>query len=156
MFKIKPRRKNMKLGNKRTLGIVLYYTLAVMAVLTSGFFVFTLILNDLSMWAKVIYFVWVAGVVACILFDFVLTNNRENKHITGWITYVLSLLSVAMLVILFAMNSGFKNLADLKLLSSAVSIIPIIISGFLIAMWCVGDHLNQTATNSSSSATEIK
>ena len=146
----------MKLGNKRTLSIVVYYTLAALAVIISGFFVFTLIFNNLAMWAKIVYFVWVAGVLGCVLFDIILTNNREKKYLTGWIIYVLSLLSIAMLVILFAMNSGFANLADLKLLASAVSIIPIIISGFLIAMWSVGERINQTASNNTNVIAENK
>ena len=108
------------------------------------------------MWAKVIYFIWIAGVLGCVLFDIILTNNRENKHMTGWIIYVLSLLSVVMLVVLFAVNKGFANLADLKLISSAVSIIPIIISGFLIAMWCVGEHLNQASSKTTNASAENK
>lgn len=134
----------MKLGNKKTLLMVVYYTLIALVVINGGCFVYTLVMNDLEMWAKAIYFVWIAAMFGCVLFDIILLNNKEQKYLTGWIVYILSLLSLAMLAIIAIVRLGFTNLTNVELITSSVALIPVVISGFLIPMWFAGEKLNKS------------
>lgn len=137
----------MSVGNKKTLSTVVYYTLAVLALCFTGFFVYALIIRDLAMWAKVVYFIWSALVIGTVIFDIISTSNGEGKTIAGLMVYVLSVLAVVMAGILYFANSGMQGLAtEFFNLFISVSIISLITTGFLIATWCVGERLVEHKT----------
>lgn len=137
----------MSVGNKKTLSTVVYYTLAVLALCFAGFFVYALIIRDVAMWAKVVYFIWSALVIGAVIFDIICTSNGEGKTLVGLVVYVLSLLAVIMAAILYFTNSGMQGLATSFFnLFISVSIISLITTGFLIATWCVGERLVEHTT----------
>jgi len=143
----------MNVQNKRKLSTIVYYTLAVLVLIFAGFFGYALIVRDVAMWAKVVYFIWIAVVVGTVIFDIICTGNNEGKTITGLMVYVLSLLAIAMAAILYFMNTSRAGLAvDFFNLFISVSLLSLITTGFLIAMWCVGEHFVENRT----AAKEIK
>ena len=137
----------MSVGNKKTLSTVVYYTLAVLALCFTGFFVYALIVRDLAMWAKVVYFIWSALVIGTVIYDIICTSNGEGKTMAGLFVYVLSLLAIGMAAILYFTNSGMQGLAtEFFNLFISVSIISLITTGFLIATWCIGEKLVEHKT----------
>ena len=143
----------MSVENKRKLATIVYYTLAIMTLVFAGFFGYALIVRDVAMWAKVVYFIWIAIVVGAVIYDIICTGNNEGKTIVGFVVYILSLLAVAMAAILYFMNTSKTGLAvNFFNLFISVSLLSLITTGFLIATWCVGEKIVQNRT----AAKEIK
>ncbi|MBE5740964.1 MAG: hypothetical protein E7351_00295 [Clostridiales bacterium] len=137
----------MSIRNKRALSTLVYYTLAIMTFLLSAFFVYALMVKDVVIWARVIYFIWIGLVIGVVIFDIICTRNKEAKTISGLIIYVLSVLAVIMAVLLYAMNSGATGLATSFFnLFISISIISLMTTGLMIATWCVGEHMVEHQT----------
>ncbi len=137
----------MSVNSKRKLSAIVYYTLAGLALIMAGFFTYCLIVKDVVMWAKVIYFIWIGFVVGVIIFDIIGTSTGEGKMISGLIIYVLSILSVVMAGILYFINVGPVGLAtEFFDLFISIAFVSLITSGFLIATWCVGESLVEHVT----------
>ena len=137
----------MSVGNKKTLSTVVYYTLAALAIVFAGFFAYALVIRDVAMWAKIVYFIWIVGVFGVVIFDVICTSNGEGKTIAGLIIYVLSLLAIIMAAILYFMNTGMDGLAtEFFNMFISVSLISLITTGFMIATWCVGESLVEHKT----------
>ena len=138
----------MSVENKRKLSTIVYYTLAIMTVIFAGFFGYALIVRDVAMWAKVIYFIWIAVVIGAVIFDIICTGNNEGKTLVGLVVYVLSILAVAMAGILYFMNVTRTGIVlNFFNLFLSVSLLSLITTGFLIATWCVGEKLVQNRTS---------
>lgn len=137
----------MSVSNKRWLSTVVYYTLAVLAILCSAFFVYCLIMNPVAMWAKIIYFIWSGLVIGTVIFDIICTISGEAKQMSGIIVYILALLALAMACILYFINSGMGGMAsEFFNLFISVSLISLMATGFLIATWVVGEGLVEHAS----------
>ena len=130
----------MSVRNKNILSIIVYYTLAALTLAMSAFFIYCLVVKDVVMWAKVIYFVWVGLVIGVTIFDIICTSSGEGKTIAGLIIYILSLLAFIMACILYFMNTGVAGLAtEFFNLFISISLISLFTTGFMIATWCVGE-----------------
>jgi len=138
----------MSVENKRKLSTIVYYTLAIMTVIFAGFFGYALIVRDVAMWAKVVYFIWIAVVIGAVIFDIICTGNNEGKTMVGLVVYVLSILAVVMAGILYFMNVTRTGIVlNFFNLFLSVSLLSLITTGFLIATWCVGEKLVQNRTS---------
>lgn len=137
----------MSVTNKKILSIVVYYTLAVLALLSAGFFLYVNIIKDVALWAKIIYFVWIGFVIGEVIFDIICTSTGEAKTISGMIVYILSVLSVIMACVLYFINTTRTGLnPDFINLFTSIAIVSLMTSGFLIATWCTGEALVEHAT----------
>lgn len=137
----------MSVNNKRTLSTVVYYTLAALALISAGFFLYCLLNREVVMWAEIIYYIWIALVVGAVIFDVICTSTGEGKQTSGLIIYILSLLSVIVAGILYFMNSGAGGLAtEFFNIFLSVSLISLMTSGYMIATWCVGESLVEHKT----------
>ena len=131
----------MSVNGKRILSSITYYTLAVLTLLASAFFIYCLSIKDVVGWARIIYYIWTAVVIGVTIFDVICTNSGEGKFVSGVIVYVLSILAVAMACILYFVNSGMEGLAtEFFNLFISVSLISLITTGFLIGTWAVGEN----------------
>lgn len=138
----------MSVRDKRILSTIVYYTLIALALVNVGFFIFALVVKDVVMWAKVIYFIWSGLVIGVLIFDIICTSSHEAKSISGWIVYILSVLAVIMAVILYVINAGADGLAtDYFNLFISISLISLMTTGYMIASWCVGEKLVEHATS---------
>ena len=132
----------MSVENKRMLSTIVYYTLAIMTIVFAAFFGYALIVRSLAMWAKVVYFIWIAVVVGAVIFDIICTSNNEGKTLVGFVVYILSILAVVMAAILYFMNATRTGLVlNFFNLFLSVSLLSLITTGFLIATWCVGEKI---------------
>ena len=130
----------MSVFNKRNLSTIVYYTLAILTLAMSAFFIYCLAVKEVALWAKVVYFIWIGLVIGVTIFDVICTSSGEGKTVAGFIIYILSLLAVAMACILYFMNSGMEGLAtEFFNLFVSVSLISLFTTGFMIATWCVGE-----------------
>lgn len=130
--------------SKRTSDMVIYYTLAILALASSAFFIYVLSVRDVVLWAKIVYYVWTGFVIGVIIFDIICTNTREGKRISGMIVYVLSVLAVIMAIILYFLNSGAAGLAtDFFNLFISVSIVSLMTTGYMIATWFAGRAITE-------------
>ena len=130
----------MSVKNKKLMSTIVYYTLSALSILSSAFFIYALIIKDVAMWAKVIYFIWSGVVIVVAIYDVFCTISHRSKFITGIIIYVLSLLAVIMACILYFFNSGMDGLAtDFFNIFISISILSLMTTGYLIASWCVGE-----------------
>ena len=135
----------MSLENKRKLATIVYYTLAVMTVVFAAFFGFALVVRDLAMWAKVVYFIWIAIVIGAVIFDIMCTMANDRKTLVGWVVYIVSILAVAMAAILYFMNVTKTGIVlNFFNLFLSVSLLSLITTGFLIATWCGGERIVHT------------
>ena len=132
----------MSIENKKMMSIVVYYTLAILTLVSAGFFIYALVVKDVALWAEIIYFVWSGIVIGTVIYDLYCTSTGENKRITAWLVYILSILAVAMACILYFLNTTSTGLlADFLPLFTSISILSLMTSGYLIATWCVGESL---------------
>lgn len=130
----------MSVKNKKLMSTIVYYTLIALSILSSAFFIYALIIKDVAMWAKVIYFIWSGVVIVVAIYDVFCTISHRSKFITGIIIYVLSLLAVIMACILYFFNTGMDGLAtDFFNIFISISILSLMTTGYLIASWCVGE-----------------
>ena len=137
----------MSVKSKKILSIIVYYTLAVLALSGAGFFVWTTIAQALPMWAKIIYYVWSGLVIGAVIFDIICTSTGEAKQVSGLIIYVLSVLAVLMSMILYLVNTTRTGLVGgfFNIYLSTV-LISLITTGYMIATWCVGESGVEHAT----------
>lgn len=143
----------MSVENKRMLSTIVYYTLAIMTIVFAAFFGYALIVRGLAIWAKVVYFIWIAVVVGAVIFDIICTSNNEGKTLVGFVVYIVSILAVIMAAILYFMNATRTGLVlNFFNLFLSVSLLSLITTGFLIATWCVGEKI----VTHRSAAKEIK
>ena len=137
----------MSVNGKRTLSSIVYYTLAVLTLLASAFFIYCLSIKDVVGWARIVYYIWTAVVIGVTIFDVICTNSGEGKFVSGVIVYVLSILAIAMACVLYFANSGMEGLAtEFFNLFISVSLISLITTGFLIATWSVGENRVEHST----------
>lgn len=137
----------MSVQNKKMLSTIVYYTLVVLALASAGFFIYCLVIRDVAMWAKVIYFIWSGLVIGVIIFDILCTSTREAKTVSGLIIYILSVLAVIMSIILYFSNAGMDGLATgFFNLFLSVSLLSLMTTGYMIATWCVGESLVEHKT----------
>ena len=147
----------MSINSKRMMALVVYYTLVVLTLASSAFFIYALTVKDVAMWAKVIYYIWIALVIGVVIFDVICTTNRDSKLISGVIVYILSLLAVIMSCILYFVNTGVDGVAtDFFNLFLSISIVTLMTSGYLIATWCVGERLSYLASSQDEMKKEVK
>lgn len=131
----------MSVFNKRNLSTIVYYTLAILTLAMSAFFIYCLSVKEVVLWAKVVYFIWIGLVIGVTIFDVICTSSGEGKTVAGFIIYILSLLAVAMACILYFMNTGMEGIAtEFFNLFVSVSLISLFTTGFMIATWCVGEN----------------
>ena len=137
----------MSVESKRKLSTICYYTLAILTFAVACLFGYALIIRRVAMWARVVYFIWLAAVLATVVFDVVCTHNNRGKEMTGWIVYVLSILSLIVAAILYFSNAGINGLVDnLFNMFISVSLLSVTVTGFLIATWIVGESLVEHST----------
>ncbi len=137
----------MSVERKKLLSVIVYYTLAALAILSAAFFVFALSVRDVALWAKIVYYIWSGFVVGVVIFDIICTSSNEGKHVSGIIIYVLSVLAVIMACILYFLNSGVAGLAtELFNIFLSVSLLSLMTTGYTIATWCVGESLVEHRT----------
>jgi len=137
----------MSVSNKKTLSSIVYYTLAILAVCSSAFFVVSLVRSTVPTWARIVYFIWIGLIIGAVLFDVVCTRAREGKFISGLIVYVLSILSVIVPLVLYFMNSNNMGiLPDFFNVFISVSIMSFITVGLTIATWVVGENTVEHST----------
>ncbi len=137
----------MSVSNKKTLSQISYFTLAILAVLSSVFFINSLARSTVPMWARVTYYIWIGLMVGVVLFDIVCTKTREGKFISGMVVYVLSILSVIVPIILYFMNSDKTGLIpEFFNVFITVSLFSFMTVGLTIATWFVGESLVEHET----------
>ncbi len=137
----------MSVKNKKILSIIVYYTLAVLALCSAGFFIYTTIITALPLWAKIIYYVWTGLVIGAVIFDIICTSSGEAKSVSGLIIYVLSILAVLMTMILYIVNATRTGLVGTFFnVYLTASIVSLMTTGYMIATWCVGESLIEHAT----------
>lgn len=137
----------MSVNSKRMLSTLVYYTLAILALLSAGFFIHCLMVREVVFWAEIVYYVWTGLVIGAVIFDVICTYRHEGKKTSALIIYVLSILAIVMACILYFLNSGVTGLADSFFnLFISVSLVSLITTGFMIATWCVGESLVEHET----------
>lgn len=144
------REAEMSVSNKKILSQIVYYTLAILTVLSSVFFVISLARSTVPAWARVVYFVWIGLVIGVIVFDIICTRTHESKFISGIIIYILSILSIIVPVLLYFMNSNNMGiLPDFFAIFISVALMSFMTVGFMIATWIVGESIveHETAEN---------
>lgn len=99
----------MELTHKKILQNILYYSLVAIVIALSIIYMIALSPNDVMMYAKVIYWIWVDVLVLAILFDIVCTIMCRGKFLSGIIFFVLSLLCIIMGIIVY-FNLGVGGL----------------------------------------------
>jgi len=137
----------MSVSKKKLLSQICYYTLAILAVLSSVFFLTALSKSAIPGWARVVYYIWIALIIGSVIFDVVCTRTHEGKFLSGIIIYVLSILSVIVPIVLYYMNTGDMGiLPDFFNVFITVSLISFMNVGLTIATWVVGESMVEHET----------
>ena len=110
----------MSVSNKKMLSTIVYFTLAVLSLLSAAFFIYTISVREVVGWARVIYYVWAALVVLTIILDIMFSRSGENKVVTGISVYILSLLAIAMTCILYFVNVNKDSVANEGIVKSSI------------------------------------
>lgn len=137
----------MSVESKKILSTIVYYTLVVLTFVSAGFFIYALVVRDVALWAKIIYFIWSGLIASVVVFDIICTSTREAKQVSGLIVYILSVLAVVMACILYFVNTGVAGLAtEFFNIFLSVSLLSLMTTGYTIATWCVGESLVEHST----------
>ncbi len=137
----------MSVNSKRIMSLIVYYTLVIFAMATACFFIYALVLRGLPMWAEIVYYIWIAGVIGALIYDIICTNKRDGKQVSGMIIYVLAVLSAIMGVVLYFVTAGMRGLAiDVFPVFLSVVLVSLMTTGFMIATWSVGESLVEHRT----------
>ncbi len=137
----------MSVQSKKIMSNIVYYTLVVLAIVNSAFFIYVLMLRDVAMWARVIYIVWSVLVIAAIIFDIICTCMQKNKQISALIIYCLAILALIVSVVVYFVNAGATGLAtDFFNIFLSVAGLSLMTTGYMIATWCVGEALSEHAS----------
>ena len=137
----------MSVSNKKMLSQIVFFTLAILTVLSSIFFIVTLSRSTVPSWARIVYFIWIGLVIGAVVFDIVCTKTHEGKFISGIIIYILSILSIIVPVVLYFMNSNETGIfPDFFAIFISVALMSFITVGLLIATWVVGESMVEHAT----------
>ncbi len=137
----------MSVSKKKVLSQIVYFTLAILSVLSSIFFVTALARSAVPTWARVTYYIWIGLIIGVIVFDIVCTKTHEGKFISGLIVYVLSVLSVIVPFVLYYMNTGTAGLIpEFFNVFITVSLFSFLTVALTIATWFVGESLVEHET----------
>lgn len=141
----------MDIKEKRILSIICFYTLIALSILMAGGFIVALAFRTFPLWAKVVYITWAGLVIATVIFDIVCTATNSMKFISGLLTYVLTILAIAMSIIVYLVyttRSGLStDINSVYMLAVAMSYAT---SLFMIAEFITGENLIEHNTSAKS------
>ena len=80
---LRPKGDNMEVKQKNILQNILYYSLIAVIVALSVFYMIALAPNDVMMYAKVVYYIWIAGLLLVLMLDILATIMCRGKFCTG-------------------------------------------------------------------------
>lgn len=95
----------MEFQGKRVLLQMVYYTLIGLLLAVSVTFMIFLAISDIMLYSKIGYFILTSLFVLLMVFDIICTNINKMKFISGLILYVLTVLTVVMAFVVYAMNT---------------------------------------------------
>lgn len=95
----------MEFQGKRVLLQMVYYTLIGLLLAVSVTFMIFLAISDIMLYSKIGYFILTSLFVLLMVFDIICTNINKMKFISGLILYVLTVLTIVMAFVVYAMNT---------------------------------------------------
>ena len=133
---------------KKTLLTMTYYTLIGGMVALEIFFMITLAGASLAMWERVVYYILAAALVVAVVYDIICTIMHRQKYIAGFVLYVITIVTVVMSLIVFALNSeNGRLLLDISEKFFRLILFSYLINALAIAIFCTGEKLITTVQN---------
>ena len=133
---------------KKVLLNMTYYTLIGAMVALEIFFMTTLAGASLAMWERVVYYILAIALVVAVIYDIICTCMHRQKYIAGFILYVITIVTVVMSLIVFALNStNGRLLIDISEKFFRLVLFSYIINALAIAIYCTGEKLITTIQN---------
>lgn len=133
---------------KRILLNMTYYTLIGGMVAFEIFFMVSLANATLSTWERVLYFILAGALVGVVIYDVICTCMHRQKYIAGFILYSLTVLSVALGLVVMAVNStSGRLLISINETFFRLILISFIINTLAVVIYCTGEKLISTIAN---------
>jgi len=133
---------------KRTLQMVTYYTLIGAMLAFEIFFMITLAGASLANWERVVYYIIAIALIIAVIYDVICTMMNRQKYISGFVIYVITIVTVVISLIIFALNSGNgRLLIDISEKFFRLILFSYIINALAIAIFCTGEKLINTIQN---------
>lgn len=133
---------------KKVLYNVVYYSLIAVMVAFEVFFMISLANANMALWEKVCYFVLAGLLVGVVVYDIVCTCLHSQKYIAGFILYGLTLATIALSLVVMAVNSGSgRLLLDISERFFRLILISYLINVLAILVFTTGEKLIVNTTN---------
>lgn len=133
---------------KKVLYNVVYYSLIAVMIAFEVFFMISLANANMALWEKVCYFVLAGLLVGVVVYDIVCTCLHSQKYIAGFILYGLTLATIALSLVVMAVNSGSgRLLLDISERFFRLILISYLINVLAILVFTTGEKLIVNTTN---------
>lgn len=133
---------------KKVLYNVVYYSIIAVMVAFEVFFMISLANASMALWEKVCYFVIAGLLVGVVVYDIVCTCLHSQKYIAGFILYGLTLATVALSLVVMAVNSANgRLLLDISERFFRLILFSYLINVLAILVFTTGEKLIINTTN---------
>lgn len=133
---------------KKVLYNVVYYSIIAVMVAFEVFFMISLANASMALWEKVCYFVIAGLLVGVVVYDIVCTCLHSQKYIAGFILYGLTLATIALSLVVMAVNSANgRLLLDISERFFRLILFSYLINVLAILVFTTGEKLIINTTN---------
>lgn len=133
---------------KKVLYNVVYYSLIAVMVAFEVFFMISLANASMVLWEKVAYYVIAGLLVGVVVYDIVCTALHSQKYIAGFILYGLTLATIALSLIVMAVNSANgRLLIDISERFFRLILFSYLINVLAILVFTTGEKMIINTTN---------
>lgn len=133
---------------KKVLLNVTYYSLIAVMLAFEVFFMISLANASMAVWEKVCFYVLAGLLVAVVVYDIICTCLHSQKYISGFVLYGLTLATIALSLVVMAINSANgRLLLDITERFFRIILFSYLINVFAILVYTTGEKLIVNTTN---------
>ena len=127
---------------------VVYYTLIAVMVAFVVFFLITLSGASMAAWERIAYYVLAIALVLVVIYDIICTCRHNQKYISGFILYGITLAVIVLSLIIMALNSAnARLLIDITERFWRIIFFSYLINTLAILIYCTGEKLITNISN---------
>lgn len=138
----------MEANLKKVLLTVTYYSIIAVMVAFEVFFMISLANASMATWEKVCYYIIAGLLVGVVIYDIICTCLHSQKYILGFVLYGLTLATIALSLVVMAVNSANgRLLIDISERFFRLILFSYLINVLAILVYTTGERLIVNTTN---------
>lgn len=138
----------MEANLKKVLLTVTYYSIIAVMVALEVFFMISLANASMATWEKVSYYIIAGLLVGVVIYDIICTCLHSQKYISGFVLYGVTLATIALSLVVMAVNSANgRLLIDISERFFRLILFSYLINVLAILVYTTGERLIVNTTN---------